>query len=133
MQKDKREIKFRYRIKDTFTGKIEFRYLNLDEIGAGIVFSNIGLKHDVLSQDEYTGLHDKNGKDIYEGDIVIAKYRGSFRATVVYDRGSFKLDCNRDIQNRPYIRLEDWCQKDAKTVEVIGNVHENQELLKELK
>lgn len=132
MEKE-REIKFRYRIKDTFTGKIEFRYLTLNEIEGGLVFNNIGLKHEVLSRDQFTGRSDKNRKDIYESDIVIAKYNGSFRAPVVYDRGSFKLDCGRDIRNRPYIPLEDWCQENAKTIEVIGNIHENSEMLREIK
>lgn len=78
---------------------------------------------------QFTGLTDKNGIEIYERDIVNAKLVGEFKGPIVYNRGSFKIDSGRDINNRPYIYLEDWCQTNYRTVEIIGNIYKNPELL----
>ena len=64
---------------------------------------------------EFTGLTDKNGVEIYEGDIVIIK--GFHPMKVEFDRGEFS--CNDDS-------LYDWLSDSPK---VIGNIYENPELL----
>ena len=73
---------------------------------------------------QYTGLTDKNGKRIFEGDIVQAHFRTNhskqiFRVT--FDDGMF-------IFNNGYVKLP---VRGIYRIKVIGNVHDNPEYMKE--
>ena len=69
-----------------------------------------------------TGLKDKNGKEIFEGDIVILFGRKNYP----YKVGWSKFDVGWRLSNMSNVGIppED-------DIEVIGNIHENPELLKE--
>jgi len=71
---------------------------------------------------QYTGLHDKNGKEIYEGDVL--------KSPKTFDIGPVVYDVELDggpgfIWNHPmmYVAQMDEC-------EVVGNIYENPEMMK---
>jgi hypothetical protein len=67
--------------------------------------------------EQFTGLHDKNGKEIYEGDIVRGPGFGA--VSVYFDGGRFCL----------YFLGDEYWNEYADKIEIVGNIHENPELL----
>jgi len=114
-----REIKFRGF--DEETGRVELVYqIDFHEGFSYYIDDNSEVQrcvNDTLMQ--YTGLKDKDGKEIYEGDIVLVTYSDGSGydnpVEVSFERGSF------------------WCGmgylNDVKIIEVIGNIHEHANLL----
>jgi len=73
---------------------------------------------------QYTGLKDKNGKEIYEGDIVSGK---QYSKKVVYNEERTTFMLLFYYENR---WLRDNLSEEVSTgAEVIGNIYENKELL----
>jgi uncharacterized phage protein (TIGR01671 family) len=116
-----RDIKFR--AWSTVSGSYDYftmqeaLLMNVERIGSK------GINED-LTYYQFTGLQDKNGVDIYEGDIV---KKDSKICEVVFSKKAAKF-CVR----MPSHQWHGVVQKVYSIigVEVIGNIHENPELLK---
>ena len=122
-----REIKFRA------WGKTEKEYIRYPFAWLSLFDSPDGLEieeSEDLVVEQYTGLKDKNGKEIYEGDILAwtdgLDEKHIFRVEWQENRARFCLrnpGCHWD-----YEEIND---KKQPYMEVIGNIHENPELLED--
>lgn len=127
-----REIKFR-------AWDLESKKMYLQMMGdREAILKNMGEKAffklgEVIIEDnpilmQFTGLKDKNGKEIYEGDVIICR-DGKYVIEYIESFAKFVMT-NKDIIRTP----EQLSSQDADTcmrsIEVIGNKFENPELLK---
>lgn len=81
-----------------------------------------GYPQDIEIQ-QYTGLKDVNGKEVYEGDVV--KHEGG-RVREVYWRGACVETGSSD-----YVSDGECGWPEPEEIEIIGNIYENPELIKQ--
>lgn len=137
-----REIKFRAWSKVEEAMIDDFYLHSIEGIGGG------GLLSDKENYElmQYTGLHDKNGKEIFEGDKVSGSFdnagRGyignwpkqkEVRGIVVFSDGAFTIE-NTNTNGKggykytPFYKFEQIMSSNL-NLEVIGNIYQNSDLL----
>lgn len=147
----KREIKFRGKSKKTrkwlygYLGESKFRildYVYTDKVifdnvlsfntdNSAYVIKDLSVEEETICQ--FTGLYDKNGTDIYEGDVLRINNGAVICLLVVTwnaEVGSWCLRFKEELKEgtRPLGR---WlCDRDY-DIELIGNIYDNKELLEE--
>ena len=115
-----REIKFRAWDKEQAKMKKDFRFDEFNDVNGYFADNDF-----VFMQ--YTGLKDKDGKEIYEGDIVritLTQTEETRIGEVKYydDNACYLVETTKE-------EYFTFMSQDIKSVEVLGNTHENKELL----
>lgn len=119
-----REIKFEIKLKAKEpirgykTGETVIIVNPIFDSSIGIAFLPIDKKFDIVYQRQFVGLKDKNGNDIYEGDIIKFK---DFVCEVYFDFAGFR------IKPVPNLEINNICTH--RDFEIIGNIFDNPELL----
>lgn len=122
-----REIKFEVLIRHKASGNTFKDTYTLDELleRNGSLF-NKGIQ-EIVYKRQWTGLKDKSGKEIYEGDII-PSLNGTGNSIVSFENGTFTwhgepLGWDLFTQESPEeIKTETWAI-------IIGNIYENPELI----
>ena len=125
-------------------------YFNLYNLNNGMLHSDVrpDMAIEKCAIMQYTGLKDKKGKEIYEGDILLIEdtYKdriledgsgptepANHLAPVIYDYGTYGLHIKErgETFNIGFWSFERICSEGIwnNELEVIGNIYENKELL----
>ena len=122
-----REIKFRCwdRFKQRWSNyKINDGTVYFMDKNTGVWYGSYNKRYKDFNLMQYTGLKDKNNKEIYEGDIV--KFlNGIFEVIWCNEKASFML------KNKEYKEFLNFICENNNGMEIVGNIYENSELLKE--
>ena len=123
-----REIKFRCwdRFKQRWSNyKINDGTVYFMDKNTGVWYGSYNKRYKDFNLMQYTGVKDKNNKEIYEGDILFES-SGENYYKVVFENGSFRAEFKGDFEEYSF----DLIDVVAQSCEIVGNIYENPELLK---
>ena len=129
-----REIKFRIWVKDR---KAIFEVILIDYVRKKVTYivertgHLLNIRHDKFNDVElmqYTGIKDKDNKEIYEGDILFESF-GERYYKVVFENGGFRAEFKGDFDEHSF----DLIDVVAQGCEIVGNIYENPELMEEVR
>ena len=129
-----REIKFRALVKDR---KAIFEVVLINYVTKKVTYLLERVGHLLSVRDakfndvelmQYIGLKDKNGKEIYEGDILFESF-GERYYKVVFENGGFRAEFKGDFDEHSF----DLIDVVAQGCEIVGNIYENPELMEEVR
>lgn len=131
-----RSIKFRAWHKEDglMLDYLMLRQTAFNRDGVQILYDVLVGRKSLYSVMQYTGLKDKNGKEIYEGDVY-RRYNYIYKVVWVQEKCCFMGLCfgrKKDF-SEGFTKEHDghlFPLADDGVMEVIGNVHENPELIK---
>lgn len=126
-----REIKFRCwdRFKQRWSNyKINDGTVYFMDKNTGVWYGSYNKRYKDFNLMQYTGLEDKNGKEIYEGDIL-SDGNNEKPYKVIFENGSFRAEFKGDFEEYSF----DLIDVVAQSYEVVGNIYENPELMEEVR
>jgi len=135
-----RQIKFSYLFQNLETGIIHEKIWTLGELesGSATIYIAINLKkYTIIARRQYSGINDRHGHEIYEGDILQIETANHIIINVVCEFGIARRkmlgNCEVDIPSF-YLRRDDllsfpitnnWNNKhDLEMIEIVGNIYE---------
>lgn len=129
-----REIKFKFIILNQDTKETRSVFYTLDEVLRSKQFLDLGVMWTIIRKFQFTGIYDRGGHEIYEGDIVKHTIRKPYDciSEVKFVDGAFKLAefaSDLHFSNTAYRQSGSEYGPDE-GVEIIGNIYDNPELLK---
>ncbi len=119
-----RTIKFRALRDDMSDCNFVYGNLIYNEVGEPCIFNYENYNHITClkgTEGQFIGLHDKNGKEIFEGDVYTDKTGRKFLIT--FNNGAFMKFNGNSYFCISESEIKIW------NGEIIGNIHENSELL----